>query len=249
MRQVGLLFYALYCAILFIITLPFATLAVALLAIPANAAARRRIWAFLHGWARFYLALTLRSVQHLNAPAQHNDYCVVVLNHQSYLDSIVIFPAVPGYFRPLGKKEMARIPLFGFIYKQITLLVDRSSSHSRARSMKLMVRALRKEGHIAIFPEGTFNETGDPMLPFYDGAFRLAIDAQSPILPVLMPDTNDRWHGVKLWKMSPGRNRVLYLPLVLTAGLSQKDLPALREKVRTMMVDAMQNLKTASSLP
>lgn len=244
MRRVGLSLYAVYCTLLFVATLPIAALVVALLAIPGNAAARRRIWVFLRGWANFYLVTTFRRMQALNVPEIPEDYCVAVLNHQSYLDSVLIFPAVPGYFRPLGKIEIARIPLFGFIYKQITLLVDRSSPHSRARSMKLMVRALRREGHVAIFPEGTFNETHDEaMLPFYDGAFRLAIEAQTPLLPILMPDTADRWHGVHLWKMSPGRNRVFYLPLVPTTGLTQKDLPVLREKVRQQMAEAMRNLK------
>ena len=182
----------------------------------------------------------------MNQPQTPDGYCVAVLNHQSYLDSVAIFPAVPGYFRPLGKKEIAKIPLFGFIYKQITLLVDRSSGHSRARSMKLMVRSLRREGHVAIFPEGTFNETHEePMLRFYDGAFRLAIEAQAPILPILLPDTADRWNGVKLWKMTPGRNRVFYLPLVETTGLTQKDLPQLRDRVRERMAEAMQRLKTS----
>ncbi len=246
MRKVALLLYTVYCTLLFLATLPLAFFAVALLCIPGNPAARRRIWRFLRGWAVFYLHFTARGVQKMNAPAlPNNEACVVVLNHQSYLDSLAIFPAVPGFFRPLGKKEIGRIPLFGFIYRQITLLVDRSSAHSRARSMKLMVRCLRKEGHVAIFPEGTFNEKPQEvmMLRLYDGAFRLAIDAQSPILPILLPDTADRWHGVKLGKMSPGRNRVFYLPLVETTGLTQKDLPALREKVWTMMAEKMRELR------
>ncbi len=246
MRSVGLSLYAVYCAVSFVVTLPVAALVVALLSVSNNAASRRRIWVFLNGWARLYLWLTGRSVQYMNQPQTPEGYCVAVLNHQSYLDSVAIFPAVPGYFRPLGKKEIAKIPLFGFIYKQITLLVDRSSAHSRARSMKLMVRSLRREGHVAIFPEGTFNETHEePMLRFYDGAFRLAIEAQAPILPILLPDTADRWNGVKLWKMTPGRNRVFYLPLVETTGLTQKDLPQLRDRVRERMAEAMQRLKTS----
>jgi 1-acyl-sn-glycerol-3-phosphate acyltransferase len=244
MRRIGLWLYSIYCALLFVATLPVATLVVALLAIPNNSASRRRIWHFLKGWAHVYLVGTFRSPQYLNRPEVPEGFCVAVLNHQSYLDSVLIFDAVPGYFRPLGKIEIGRIPLFGFIYRQITLLVDRSSPHSRARSMKLMVRSLRREGHVAIFPEGTFNETHEEaMLRFYDGAFRLAIDAQVPLLPILMPDTADRWNGVQLWKMSPGRNRVYYLPPVPTERLTQEDLPLLRDQIREQMIQAMQLLK------
>lgn len=246
MRKAALLLYFVYSAVLFVLTVPPATLVVALLAIPGNPAARRRIWRFLYGWAVFYLFFTGRWVRKMNAPSiPANEACVVVLNHQSYLDSLTIFPAVPGFFRPLGKKEIGKIPLFGFIYRQITLLVDRSSAHSRALSMKLMVRSLRKEGHVAIFPEGTFNEAPNEemMIRFYNGAFRLAIGAQSPILPILMPDTADRWHGVKFWKMSPGRNRVFYLPPIETTGLTQKDLGMLRDKVREIMAEKMRELK------
>ena len=156
---------------------------------------------------------------------------VVVANHISYLDTLVIFPAIPGYFRPLGKKEVSKIPVVGFIYKQIVIMVDRSNVHSRSRSMRLLWRVLHKEGHIIIFPEGTFNETPDVLKSFYDGAFRLAINTQTKILPMVMPDTVDRWHYSAWWKFWPGINRVQYLEPVDAAGLTLDDLPALKEKV------------------
>lgn len=207
-----------------------------------NAAARKTIWTIIHYWAMGWLWISGMPLKRAGEKPPPGRY-VIVLNHISYLDAIVIFPALRNYFRPLGKKEMSRIPLMGFIYKQIALLVDRSSRHSRTKSMRLMYRTLRNEADIVIFPEGTFNETGAPLKDFYDGAFRLAINAQTPILPVLLPDTEQRWHYSAWWKTSPGRNRAVYLAPVPTEGLTMNDLPELKEKVYRVMKKALVHLK------
>jgi 1-acyl-sn-glycerol-3-phosphate acyltransferase len=158
-----------------------------------------------------------------------------VANHISYLDTLVIFPAIKGYFRPLGKKEIVKIPIVGFIYKQIVILVDRGSAQSRAKSMKLMWRVLKNEGNIVIFPEGTFNETGTALKDFYDGAFRLALTTGTDILPLLLPDTSERWHYSGWWKLWPGRNRVKFLEPVSVAGMTMADLAALKQETYRKM--------------
>jgi 1-acyl-sn-glycerol-3-phosphate acyltransferase len=158
-----------------------------------------------------------------------------VANHISYLDTVILFPALPGYFRALGKKEFSKVPLLGFLYRQIAIMVDRSSTESRAKSMKLMWRVLKRESDILIFPEGTFNETGAPLKSFYDGAFRLAITSQTPILPVVFPDTVKRWHYSGWWKLWPGRNRAIYLPAIAVTNLTMADLPTLKQQVYEAM--------------
>lgn len=80
------------------------------------------------------------------------------------------------------------------------------------------------------------------MKEFYDGAFRLAINAQVPILPLLFPDTVHRWHYSAWWKVWPGRNRAVFLHPVYVNGITTKDLPELREKVRQMMADKLVEL-------
>ncbi len=207
-----------------------------------NAQSRKMIWYIIHYWAMGWLWVSGMPLRRKGPKPPPGRY-VVVLNHISYLDAIMIFPALRNYFRPLGKKEMAHIPLMGFIYKQITLLVDRSNQHSRAKSMRLMYRTVRNEADIVIFPEGTFNETGAPLKSFYDGAFRLAINAQTPILPVLLPDTEKRWHYSAWWKTSPGRNRAVYLDPIPVDGLTLNDLPALKEKVYRVMEKELIRLK------
>ncbi len=101
--------------------------------------------------------------------------------------------------------------------------------------MRLMWRVLHKEGNIIIFPEGTFNETTSTLKEFYDGAFRLAINTQTPILPMVFPDTVDRWHYSGWWKLWPGKNRVVYLEPVPVAGLKMADLPMLKQQVYAVM--------------
>jgi 1-acyl-sn-glycerol-3-phosphate acyltransferase len=164
---------------------------------------------------------------------------VVVANHISYLDSFVIFPAIPGYFRPLGKKEISKIPVVGFIYKQIVIMVDRSDVHSRAKSLRLLWRVLHHEGHIIIFPEGSFNETAQPLKEFYDGAFRLAINTQTAIFPMILPDTVNRWNYKGWWRLWPGKNRVVYLEPVAVKGMTMADLPELKNRVYNAMQEAL----------
>ena len=125
-------------------------------------------------------------------------------------------------------------------------MVDRSSHHSRVRSMRLMWRVLKKEADILIFPEGTFNETGKPLKTFYDGAFRLAVTTQTTILPVIFPDTEDRWHYSAWWKMWPGRNRAIYLEPIKVNGMTDTQIPELKERVYRVMEAALEKYKVAA---
>ena len=201
--------------------------------------ARRVIWTVVHYWSRGWLFCMGMPVMKSGPRPEKNARFVYVANHISYLDTVLIYAAVPQYFRTLAKKEMASIPVFGFVYKQLAILVDRSSAHSRAKSLRLMWRMLKRECNIAIFPEGTFNEPDKPLKEFYDGAFRLAINTQTPVLPMIFPDTVNRWHYSHWWMLSPGRNRVIYLPPVPVAGMTLTDLPTLKQQVYDLMEKAM----------
>lgn len=173
---------------------------------------------------------------------------VVLANHISYIDTVVIFAVIPGYFRALGKKEISGIPFLGFIYKQLAITVNRSNHQSRSTSMRLMWRVLKHEGSILVFPEGTFNETGRPLKDFYDGAFRLAINTQTAIFPIIFPDTVRRWHYSAWWKMWPGRNRAVYLQPVEVAGLSINDLPDLKVRVYELMENELIKFQTGVNI-
>ncbi|MBP7314016.1 MAG: 1-acyl-sn-glycerol-3-phosphate acyltransferase, partial [Chitinophagaceae bacterium] len=113
---------------------------------------------------------------------------IFVTNHISYLDSAMIPKAYRQPIRPLGKIEMSKVPVFGFIYRNAIVTVDRSSAANRAKSVLLLKSVINKGISVLVFPEGTFNMGTTPLKEFYDGAFRLAIETQTPIKPVLYLD-------------------------------------------------------------
>lgn len=189
-----------------------------------------RYWA--HAW---YFLTGIRHKEIYEAPHNRAHQYIFVANHISYMDIPPIVLMMHQPVRVLGKKEMIHIPVFGWIYRAAVILVDRSNAETRARSVRALKSALRHGISIFLFPEGTFNETGNPLKSFYDGAFRIAIETQTPIKPVLFVDTIDRLHYSSLFSLTPGRNRVVFLEEIPVGGLTMKDIHQLKEKVyRTM---------------
>ena len=148
--------------------------------------------------------------------------------------------AVRGqHIRILGKSEMTKVPLFGFIYKNAAVLVDRKDAIKRAKSLKILKSILSKNISIFICPEGTFNMTHAPLKNFYDGAFRIAIETQTPIRPILFLDTYDRLNYKSIFSLSPGKSRAVYLEETITAGYTFADLSYLKEQIYKQMEDGL----------
>jgi 1-acyl-sn-glycerol-3-phosphate acyltransferase len=184
------------------------------------------VWADL--W--FFLIFIRHRNIYLQKPIRNQSY-IFVANHTSYLDAAIIPKIFRQPVRPLGKAEMARIPVFGTIYKSAIVTVDRSSPANRARSVQVLKSILRKGISVLVFPEGTFNESGQPLKEFYDGAFRIAIETSTPIMPVLFLDMHDRLHPSSIFSLNPGKSRAVFLPEIPVGGYAMKDLPVLKEKV------------------
>lgn len=205
---------------------------------------RKLIWQLIRGWSYLWFFMIGMPVRRIwkQEPVRGKHY-IVVANHASYLDTALIFRVIPFYVRPLAKKELVRIPLFGFLYRQMAVLVDRDNPKSRLKSVQHLRRTLQREGSIFIFPEGAFNETTQPLASFYNGAFRLALHTGTPILPVLFPDTAKRWSPGGFWKWTPGTNRAVFLPEVSVVGLGKDDVELLKNKVRQLMQEALLELR------
>lgn len=173
-------------------------------------------------------------------PHDQSRQYVFVFNHISYMDIPIIMKAIrQQHFRILGKSEMAKIPVFGFFYQNAVVMVERSSAEKRAASVKKLKTVIRKGISVVIAPEGTFNQTGEPLKEFYNGAFKIAIETQTPIKPILFLDTYDRLNYKSVFSLNPGRSRAVYLEEISVAGLTNKDVNMLKEKVYLLMEEKL----------
>lgn len=169
------------------------------------------------------------------APHDKSKPYIFVSNHISYLDAAIIPKALRQPARPLGKAEMSKVPIFGLIYRNAIVTVDRSSVTNRAASIRILKSLINKGISVMVFPEGTFNMGTDPLKDFYDGAFRVAIETQTPVKPVLFLDAYRRMPYESLFHMSPGVSRILYLEEVPVSGYTLSDLSKLKAEVYTLM--------------
>lgn len=166
-------------------------------------------------WADCWFAFTFIRVKSIyEAPFNAREKSIIVANHISYLDIPMLVKVFRTPLRPLGKIEMTKVPVFGFIYKNAIVTVDRSDAAHRAASLKTLKAVLNKGISIFVFPEGTFNETTAPLKEFYNGAFKLAVETQTPVQPVLFLDTYRRMHYSTVFSITPGKCRAVYLQKV-----------------------------------
>lgn len=197
-----------------------------------------RYWA-----ATWYLFIGIRHKEIYEHPHDRSRQYIFVANHISYIDIPPIVLIAHQPVRVLGKYEMVKVPVFGWIYRAAVILVDRRNPDTRARSVRALKSALKHHISIFIFPEGTFNETPNPLKDFYDGAFRIAIETQTPIKPVLLVDTLERLHYRSLFALTPGINRVVYLEEIPVGGLSVRDIQALKTKVYRIMEEGLKRYR------
>jgi len=192
-------------------------------------------------WAdAFFFMLAIKHWNIYEAPFDRNAEYIFVSNHISYLDIPMMMKVIRGQnLRVLGKAEMNKIPIFGSIYKRGAVTVDRESIEARSKSIKSLIGFIHQKISVFICPEGTFNTTHKPLKDFYDGAFRIAIETQKPIIPILFLDTYDRLNYKSIFSLNPGKCRGVYLSQTDTAGLTVRDVRKLKEKIYNQMSEAL----------
>jgi 1-acyl-sn-glycerol-3-phosphate acyltransferase len=166
---------------------------------------------------------------------------IYVANHLSYIDAVLLVKSIRKNFRPLGRAETAKIPLFGFIYRRAIVTVDRSDPKNRAASVSRLKALLRKGVSIFVFPEGTFNMTAAPLKSFYDGAFRIAIETGTPIKPLLFLDAYHRMHYSHPASIKPGQSRAVFLEQINVEGYTLEQLPQLKARVMHLMEEKLRS--------
>jgi len=156
---------------------------------------------------------------------------IVTCNHNSLFDILVSSPQIPGPNKTIAKKELANIPVFGAPYKLGSILVDRKDRNSRANSYKQMRDALQKGFHMCIYPEGTRNKSTEPIKEFQNGAFKLAVETQTEIIPALLFGTKNILPNDKTFYLMPGIIEFHFLNAVSPGN----DAIILKEKVFEIM--------------
>ena len=160
---------------------------------------------------------------------------VVVCNHNALLDVPVSCPYIPGGNKTIAKIEIAKIPVFGLIYRAGTVLVDRKNEASRRESYSKMKEVLAMGLHMSIYPEGTRNKTNEPMKPFHDGAFRLAADTKKSIIPAVIFNSKKAMPADKPFFLLPYPLAMHFLEPVEI--LPTETAQSLKEKVFVIMRD------------
>ncbi len=191
---------------------------------------------FLKIWGTIFCLLCFFRVRKKNEQAINPDKAhIYVCNHNSYLDAIAIVLAIPGSFKPLGKIEMVKIPVFGLIYRKVVVMIDRASKESRAKSVEELKRDLAGGQSILIFPEGTMNRSDQPVGEFFDGAFRLAIETQTPILPMVIIGARKLYPRANPQAARPGVITCIFDEPVSVEGMVAEQLLELKTQVHHRM--------------
>jgi 1-acyl-sn-glycerol-3-phosphate acyltransferase len=159
--------------------------------------------------------------------------CVVAANHTSYLDIIVSVFYMKHTALYMGKTELLKAPLFSDFFKYMDIPVDRRSKTGSHRAFKQVGEKIDEGYGVVIYPEGTIANEGI-LKPFKNGAFKLAIEKQVPIIPVANLNNWKLLQNGGFFKSlgRPGFSRIVVGEPIPTKGMTEENLVDLREKVR-----------------
>jgi len=170
-------------------------------------------------------------------PKKKESY-MFVANHTSMTDIMMMLVTVKNPFVFVGKAELAKIPLFGFFYKRTSILVDRNNPKSRQTVFLRAQRRLKQGMSICIFPEGGVPDESVTLDTFKDGAFRMAINHQIPIVPITFGDNKKRFSYI-FFSGSPGQMRAKVHKFIPTEGLTIEDTKCLNAETRDLLLNQL----------
>jgi 1-acyl-sn-glycerol-3-phosphate acyltransferase len=202
-----------------------------------------RIWAkfILYGMGFYY---KIESEQII----EPNKSYMIVANHTSMTDIMLMLATIKNPFVFVGKQELAKIPIFGFFYKRTCILVDRKDSQSRMAVFTKAHKRIERGLSVCIFPEGGVPDDESIILDhFKEGAFKLAIQHQIPILPITFGDNKERF-PYTYFVGTPGLMRVKIHRIVETSGKTETDRKELREGVKNTIYNQLLIFKANKKL-
>lgn len=169
---------------------------------------------------------------------EKNKAYVFCANHFSYFDIAVMGLIIKNYFAFVGKASLKNVPLFGYLFRKLHIMVDRSDTNSRAKSLGRSIKALQSGRSIMIFPEGGIKSTNFPKmhLPLKDGAFVMAIQQQVPLVPISFLNNYKIMHDDEI-AIYPQPIKVIVHQPIETKGMTQGDV----ERLKKTFNDIVQN--------
>lgn len=198
--------------------------------------ALRKLWG---RWLFFGGCIWVKHIEEVEFDKKNTAY-VITPNHTSKLDIVTLTVKLNVHFNFMAKIELARVPVFGIFFRTIDIAVDRKSARQSALAYQRSVDQLKKEKRsIVIFPEGTIPAHTPKMGKFKDGAFKLAVETQTPILPVTI---------IKNWEILPDNGKFRFRPgrviqyvhaPISTVGLTDDDIPALKIQVHQLITNKL----------
>lgn len=196
-------------------------------------------WKLVRAWAHLLVygmgfRLQVENEQELD----RNKSYMICPNHTSLIDAFVLILLSKNPIVFVGKKELVKIPVFGFFYKKVVIMVDRSNPKSRKRVFEMAKKRLHDGTSIAIFPEGLVPTEDVVLSPFKKGAFSLAIEHQIPIVPQTYFD-GKRLFSWDFFSGGPGLFRVRQHTFVETTGKTLEDVEEVKEAVFTTIFNAL----------
>lgn len=192
-------------------------------------------------WSRFILIgmgfrFEIKGTENFEAGKSY----MLVANHTSMTDIMLMLLAVKNHpFVFVGKKELVNIPIFGFIYKRVCILVDRENSKSRFAVFERAQNRIQQGLSICIFPEGGVPDESVVLDEFKDGAFRIAIEHQLTIIPITFYDNKKRF-SYTFFSGSPGKMRAKVHAPISTIGKAMNDKNLLKQEVRDIIFSELQ---------
>lgn len=226
--------FALWAAVIFIASLLVVFIPIWLTKVWPEPKRTIQVFRIFHVWMKFFFVFSgVKRIFKGRENFRKGENYVIVCNHNSYMDIPLSSPGIPGPNKTIAKTEMAKIPLFGMIYKRGSVLVDRKSEESRRNSFSKMKEVLDLGLHMCIYPEGTRNKSSQPLKSFHSGAFRLSAETGKEIIPAMIFNTRKVLPADKTFYALPHKLEIHFLPAV---KLNTDEKPeAFKDRIHKLM--------------
>ena len=199
-----------------------------------------RFWAW---WITFFAGIYIKKYSRTDL-SKLSRPCVIVANHASYMDIVVSYLFLPHYFVFMAKAELAKVPLFGILFKEMNITVNRKSVTDAHRAFIKAGEEIDRGNSIYIFPEGKLSSDGE-YKPLKNGAFKLAIDKQIPVLPVTYINNWKILQNGGFFKSfgGPGIAKIVIHEPISTVGMTEENLVPLRQQVYELTKKTLEEFK------